>query len=106
MINAGRLRIKESDRLHAIATELNKIGAKIIEKEDGLIIEGVPSLYGGSAVWSHNDHRIAMTLAIASTVCKTSILIEDHECVSKSYPNFWRDFKVLGGRFFERDNGK
>lgn len=106
VINAGRLRIKESDRLHAIATELNKIGAKIIEKEDGLIIEGVPSLYGGSAVWSHNDHRIAMTLAIASTVCKTSILIEDHECVSKSYPNFWRDFKVLGGRFFERDNGK
>lgn len=99
IINAGRLRIKECDRLAAVASELNKLGAKITEKKDGLVITGVASLKGGVDVWSHKDHRIAMTLAIASTVCELPIVLKDYECVSKSYPEFWEDFKSLGGRF-------
>ena len=99
IINAGRLRIKECDRLSAVASELNKLGAKITEKKDGLVIKGVASLKGGVDVWSHKDHRIAMTLAIASTVCELPIVLKDYECVSKSYPEFWEDFKSLGGRF-------
>ena len=64
IVNAARVRLKESDRLHAMAVELNKIGAKVEETKDGLIIEGVPALTGGT-VSSWNDHRIAMMLAVA-----------------------------------------
>ncbi|EHI97768.1 3-phosphoshikimate 1-carboxyvinyltransferase [Clostridium sp. DL-VIII] len=106
IINAGRLRIKECDRLAAVTSELNKLGAKIKEREDGLIIEGVKELKGGAEVWSHKDHRIAMTIAIASTVCKDPIVLKDYECVSKSYPQFWEDFKSLGGVFDEWNMGK
>lgn len=106
IINAERLRIKECDRLAAITSELNKLGADIKERQDGLIINGVKNLKGGVEVWSHKDHRIAMTLAIASTVCKESIVIKDYECVSKSYPQFWEDYKSLGGNFDEWNVGK
>lgn len=106
IINAGRLRIKECDRLAAVTSELNKLGAKIIEKEEGLIIEGVKELKGNVEVWSHKDHRIAMTMAIASTMCKERIILKDYECVSKSYPQFWDDFKNLGGVFDEWNVGE
>ncbi|MVX65126.1 3-phosphoshikimate 1-carboxyvinyltransferase [Clostridium chromiireducens] len=106
IINAGRLRIKECDRLAAVTSELNKLGAKITEKEDGLIIEGVKELKGNVEVWSHKDHRIAMTIAIASTMCSEPIVLKDYECVSKSYPEFWNDFKDLGGVFDEWNVGK
>lgn len=106
IINAGRLRIKECDRLAAVTSELNKLGAKITEKEDGLIIEGVKELKGNVEVWSHKDHRIAMTIAIASTMCKEPIILKDYECVSKSYPQFWDDFKNVGGVFDEWNLGK
>lgn len=97
IINAGRLRIKECDRLKAVATELNKLGARIEEKEEGLVIYGVQELEGGVEVWSWKDHRIAMTLAIAATRCKKPIIIKDYDCVSKSYPRFFDDYKMLGG---------
>ena len=106
IINAGRLRIKECDRLAAVTSELNKLGAKIIEKEDGLVVTGVEKLQGGVEVWSHKDHRIAMTLAIASTRCKEPIVIKDYECIAKSYPNFFEDFKALGGNVHEWNVGK
>lgn len=106
IINAGRLRIKECDRLAAVTSELNKLGAKITEKEDGLIIEGVKELKGGVEVWSHKDHRIAMTIAIASTVCTEPVILKHYECVSKSYPQFWEDFKNLGGVFDEWNVGE
>lgn len=106
IINAGRLRIKECDRLAAVTSELNKLGAKIIEKEDGLIVTGVEKLQGGVEVWSHKDHRIAMTLAIASTICEEPIVIKDYECIAKSYPNFFEDFKALGGNVHEWNVGK
>ena len=98
IINAGRLRIKECDRLAAVTSELNKLGAKIVEQEDGLIVTGVEILKGNVEVWSHKDHRIAMTLAIASTKCEEPIVIKDYECIAKSYPNFFDDFVSLGGK--------
>ncbi|HHL2034250.1 3-phosphoshikimate 1-carboxyvinyltransferase [Clostridium perfringens] len=96
IINGERLRIKECDRLNAICTELNKLGADIKELKDGLIINGVQELIGGE-VYSHKDHRIAMSLAIASTRCKEEVIIKEPDCVKKSYPGFWEDFKSLGG---------
>lgn len=106
IINAGRLRIKECDRLSAVTEELKALGADIKEKEDGLIIHGVKEFEGGASVWSHKDHRIAMTIAIASTRCKGPIILKDYECVSKSYPNFFKDFKDLGGKIVEWNVGK
>lgn len=100
VINAGRLRIKESDRLTAITTELNKLGADLQEKEDGLIIRGKKELTGGE-VESWNDHRIAMALAVASIRCTSEVVIKDSGCVKKSYPTFWEDFKKLGGNIHE-----
>ena len=98
IINAGRLRIKECDRLKAIATELNKIGGRVTEEPEGLIIEGVKNFTGGR-VESWNDHRIAMSMAVASLKCTSALTIEGAEAVAKSYPNFWEDFQALGGRY-------
>jgi 3-phosphoshikimate 1-carboxyvinyltransferase len=105
IVNAARVRIKESDRLNAIATELNKLGADVREFDDGLVINGKDSLIGG-VVDSWNDHRIAMALAIASIKCKDEIIIKNSEAVKKSYPHFWEDFKKLGGKIDEFNMGK
>ncbi|MCO8192854.1 3-phosphoshikimate 1-carboxyvinyltransferase [Anaerofustis sp. NSJ-163] len=102
IINAGRLRIKECDRLTAISTQLNKLGADIIEHEESLTINGVDSLNGGY-VDSFKDHRISMSLAITSSRCKDDIIIKDYMCVKKSYPHFYEDFKKLGGEINECD---
>ncbi|MDF2673499.1 MAG: 3-phosphoshikimate 1-carboxyvinyltransferase [Clostridiales bacterium] len=105
IINAGRLRIKESDRLSAITSELSKIGADIEERPEGLIIRGREALKGGT-VSSWNDHRIAMVLAIASIKCREPIIIQEPDCVKKSYPDFWKDFKGLGGKIDEWNLGQ
>lgn len=101
---ASRLRMKESDRLKAISTELNKLGAEIIEKEDHLIIKGKESLKGGAAD-SWGDHRIAMALSIASIKCTSPVTITNSDAVNKSYPEFYDDFIELGGIFDERNLG-
>ena len=94
IINAGRLRLKESDRLNAITTELNKLGAKIEELKDSLKIQGVENLKGGIAD-SWGDHRIAMALAIAATRCEEEVIIKNSEAVNKSYPKFWEDYMEM-----------
>lgn len=104
IINAGRLRIKESDRLKAIASELNKLGARIQEQEEGLLIEGVENLHGG-IVDSWNDHRIAMALAVASIKSTGPVIVNGADAVKKSYPHFWRDFTRMGGIADEWDMG-
>lgn len=97
IINAGRLRIKESDRLSAICTELEKLGADITEGEDYLIIRGKQVL-NGAQVSSHNDHRIAMATAIAACRAEGDVTIDGAgKSVKKSYPNFFEDYKKLGG---------
>ena len=92
IINAGRLRLKESDRLNAVTTELNKLGAHIIIEDDSLLIHGVKSFQGG-CVDSHNDHRIAMMAAVAAIKSTNPVYIEGSNCVTKSYPAFWHDFE-------------
>ncbi|WP_423190430.1 3-phosphoshikimate 1-carboxyvinyltransferase [Alkalibacterium sp. f15] len=105
IINLERLRIKESDRLEATQKELAQLGADIEVDGDSLVIKGVDSLKGNTSVWSHKDHRIAMMLAIASTVCEAPIIIKDTECVAKSYPDFWDIFEQLGGKSSEWNLG-
>jgi 3-phosphoshikimate 1-carboxyvinyltransferase len=97
IIKAERLRIKESNRLKAMATELNKLGAEVVETQDGLIIKGKESLRGGT-VDSWNDHRIAMALSIASIKCTEPVVITNSDTVKKSYPEFFKDFLLLGGK--------
>ncbi len=95
---AARLKLKESDRLLSTSETLNALGADVKITDDGLIINGVETLHGGS-VSSFNDHRIAMTAAIASLVSDGDITVSDFEAVNKSYPDFLRDFAALGGKF-------
>ena len=97
IINGERLRIKESDRITSIKTELNKLGANVAEKGDSLIIQGVQGFTGGVTVSAWNDHRIAMSLAVASSRCEKEIVLEEAESVRKSYPHFWDDFVKMGG---------
>lgn len=104
IVHAERLRMKECDRLDAVTQELTKLGADISQRHDGLFIRGVEQLTGGR-VWSHNDHRIAMMLAIAATCCRNPVLLEDPACVAKSYPQFYKDYQMLGGSIEEESYG-
>lgn len=88
---AGRLRLKESDRLKTVSHMITALGGHITETEDGLIIRGVPRLAGG-IVDSAGDHRIAMSGAVASLVCEGPVTITGAEAVAKSYPTFWEEF--------------
>ena len=97
LVNAGRLRLKECDRLAAIPEELNKLGGQLTEGADFLEIRGVERLLGGVAD-SHNAHRIAMMLAVAATRAEGTVTIRGAESVAKSYPDFWEVYESLGGR--------
>ena len=94
---ASRLRLKESDRLFTVSDMLRRLGAKIEENDDGLTVEGVRALRGGS-VSSYNDHRIAMSAAVAASVCESAVEIYGAEAVNKSYPTFWEDASSLGAK--------
>jgi 3-phosphoshikimate 1-carboxyvinyltransferase len=76
------------------------MGAKIIENETGLTIEGLCEM-NGAKVNSHDDHRIAMACAVAALSAKGKTEISDVECVNKSYPSFFRDLKKLGGNVYD-----
>ena len=105
IINGKRVRLKECDRIHAMVIELGKLGANIEETSDGVIIKGPSQLKGGICS-SHNDHRIAMALSVASSICSEKLILTDSKCINKSYPNFFDDFRVLGGKVYERNLGK
>ena len=92
--DAQELRYKESDRLHATATELSRLGARIEELPDGLVIEGTGSLKGGICS-SYGDHRLAMTLGVAGLLADEEVVITESEVVDVSYPNFWEDLASL-----------
>lgn len=95
--NAARLRIKECDRLAAMEDCLNRIGGKVTSTEDGLIIEGVEGFKGGE-VNCYNDHRIAMSMAVAATRCASPLILRGAECVRKSYPDFFDVYRTIGGK--------
>jgi len=93
-----RLRLKESDRIQAMAENLNAMGVRVEETDQGLKIWGATSIRGG-AVQGYNDHRIVMAMATAACNSKAPILITDHQAVDKSYPDFFTDLKSLGGEW-------
>jgi 3-phosphoshikimate 1-carboxyvinyltransferase len=93
--NAGRLRLKESNRLTSSASELVKMGADIIVTEDGLNIRG-PTRLVGNTLYAHKDHRIAMTCILAGTIADGETVVEGIESIKKSYPEFIRDIRTLG----------
>ena len=94
--NASRLRLKESDRLQSTANLLRALGGRVEEKEDGLVITGVPALHGGSAE-TQNDHRLAMSAAVAACTATGEVTVDNDACVAKSYPRFWEDYGSLKG---------
>lgn len=106
IINIARLKIKESDRLKATVEELTKLGFDLIEKEDSILInsrKNFNEISNNSPIYlsSHSDHRIAMMIAIASTYYDGKIILDNLDCVKKSYPNFWEVFLSLGGKIYE-----
>ena len=86
---AEELKVKESNRIKTIAENLAAMGADITEKEDGLIIRGKGYLQGGATINPHGDHRIAMSMAVAAALSKEGAVIDNAECVSVSYPDFF-----------------
>jgi len=92
--NAEELKVKETNRIDAVATQLNRLGANIEPTDDGMIIHGKSNLKGG-AVDSLGDHRIGMMLAVASLVCENETTLENESCINISYPNFFEDFQKL-----------
>ena len=91
IFNAARLRLKESDRIESVCHTLSALGADILATDDGMIIHGKKRLPGGE-VDSYNDHRIAMSAAIASLICENPVKINRFEAINKSYPTFGENF--------------
>lgn len=91
---AQELRLKETDRLHALATELSRLGAVIEERPDGLIITG-PTSFSGGSVKTYGDHRMAMALSVAAGVAAGPVSFDDYDCVAVSYPGFLQDWLRL-----------
>jgi len=96
LTGAAIARAKECDRLSVITQELRKMGARIVEKQDELLIQGVP--LQAATVDSHHDHRIAMSLAVAAMGLSGETIIRNVDCIDKSYPNFANDFKKIGAK--------
>lgn len=92
-----RLRLKESDRVASTIAMLGALGGKAEATEDTLTVYGT-GLRGGT-VDAANDHRIAMSAAVAATVCTAPVTILGAECVKKSYPSFWEEYSRLGGNY-------
>ena len=97
--NVANLRIKETNRLKALVTEIKKFGIIVRELPDGLMIDGQPQLKCQSSnikcqIRTYKDHRIAMAFAVAKLVCP-DIIIENPQCVAKSFPGFWKEWRNM-----------
>lgn len=92
-----RLRMKESDRVASVIAMLKSLGGRADADENTLTV--FPSRLTGGVVDSFNDHRIAMSAAIAATACTGPVTVLGAECVSKSYPSFWEEYRRLGGQY-------
>ena len=94
---AGELRLKESDRIRTTVRELRRLGARIQELADGMVIQGVGSLKGGECS-SHGDHRLAMTVAVAGLLAEGETVVRGAEASSVSYPDFWHHLEEISSR--------
>lgn len=95
--NVAHARLKECDRIHAMAVELSKMGADIEEREDGLLIQG-GGLSGGAVIESWHDHRIVMSMAVAALAAGGETTIKDSEVAAVTYPNFTKDIREIGAK--------
>jgi len=95
IFNAAHVRLKETDRIKVMVRELEKMGAKVHEQPDGIILPGNQKLHG-SKIQHDQDHRIAMCLSIATLYADSPSMLERSEVVADSYPGFWEDLKHLG----------
>ena len=95
--NIRRLRMKESDRVASVIAMLESLGGRAEADENTMTVS--PARLTGGTVDSFNDHRIAMSAAIAATVCTDPVTIRGSQCVSKSYPSFWEEYRRLGGNY-------
>jgi 3-phosphoshikimate 1-carboxyvinyltransferase len=96
LVNVAQARVKETDRIAVMAAELRKMGAKIKEREDGLVIRG--GRLKGAEVCGHNDHRVVMALAVAGLAAEGETTIDTAECAAVTFPNFVELMQKLGGR--------
>jgi len=95
--DARELRVKETDRIAAMADGLNALGAKVEPREDGMVIKGRERLQGGK-VASCGDHRIAMSFAVAALNATGPVTIEDTACTATSFPGFWDVLQSVAGK--------
>ena len=95
--NISRLRLKESDRVATVAAMIEKLGGTVHVTENELRV--FPGKYSSCTIDAAGDHRIAMAAAIAATVADGPVTILGAECVAKSYPSFWDEYKRLGGNY-------
>ncbi|MEC1930833.1 3-phosphoshikimate 1-carboxyvinyltransferase, partial [Bacillus amyloliquefaciens] len=93
--DAAELKVKETNRIDTVVSELRKIGADIEATEDGMKIHGKKTLAGGAGVSSHGDHRIGMMLGIASCLTEEPIEIHDTDAIRVSYPTFFEHLDQL-----------
>lgn len=93
--NAAELRVKESDRIAAMVSELRKLGAQVDELPDGMVVQGGGKLRGAE-VYSHGDHRIAMALAVAGLLADGETVIDEADCMAISFPKFPQVLAQLG----------
>ena len=105
IINAGRLRLKESDRLSVLAHNLEALGCIVWETSDSLRIMGQETTSGGK-LNGYNDHRIVMSAVVGGVNSVEGVTVSDSEAVNKSYPDFFTDFRRLGGKADVKQSGK
>ena len=101
--NISRLRLKESDRVESTVCTLKALGADIKVTNDTIVINGRETLMGGVTVDSYNDHRIAMMISIAALRCEKEVILTGANAVNKSYPHFFKDYKLVGGSLIIKD---
>lgn len=94
---AEELRVKETDRIAAMVSELGKLGARLEARPDGMVIEGIERFQKGN-VTSHGDHRIAMSMAVAALSAAGDVTIEDVACTETSFPGFWESLRIICDR--------
>ncbi len=95
--DAAELRVKESDRIRSVVDNLTRMGVKVEETPDGMIIEGPARVKGGVTVDSYGDHRLPMAMSVLAMYADAPVRMDDIACVNKSYPGFWEDLRKVGG---------
>lgn len=100
IVNAARLRMKESDRIEAMETELKKWGVDITSTFDSIQIHGKEHYQSNKTIeiFGHNDHRIVMAMTVFGLCADSECIIDDAQAITKSYPTFFEDIQSLGGK--------